>query len=1121
MSTVKMQMYFTERVSPSDNGDGTWTTTIWPRDAAAHFTVNDIEIGDKLIYETTGLEVTPSLASFTIVDILGIQNNRFLECKIRYDDENDNIVPINDFSLIATKGTITRPTNFLDLMPTTAPDRQGFADYWAENLSGTNLERLDKKLGDILGLDSNGDYVPQGSSSSTSISDDIQELFQTLSDNSGNSNVSVSETAPENPSEGDLWWDSETGILKVYYTSGYTDTAGDDAWVDASPSGFNTSPGTGVTDSSLETLLESEVARLENQISNIDLQTVIDNGSTATTTAVIPFLYANQSSFPDASTCHGAIAHSHADSAMYFSHNGVWNKLANAGDLPDLSGYVSSTDLDAVQAEVTAIKNAGETYDTFQELVDYVNGLDSTQELDIINGLATVQADVDANELSASNDRTAIRTELSRRDSHLIHVDQYKSGTYTPDGSINKPYKTIQAAYDSAIAVSTILIAPGLYEEDLVVGANGLSSMISFIGLGGKGSNNVVILGNVEIHDPQTKIQMKDIRIESPDGTRPALHVNGCRQSSFQNMTIKYGVDSEGNTVVPTENVLKVTSTPNDGDIQDGTVDFLSCSIFPQGNGILVDGPNGRQVRFYRCNYGANITMPSTNEDTVYLYQCAAFGVMNQDSGILVVDQSQITGVNSSSNIDPDPNFPTKNFLQVTNSSLRDASNGGLRGDINKTGTSLYLIGNNDSNPDNISHLGTSFGDFMAAAFGNPSLTHLSYSRHAAEDYYTKTGWAGVENVKEALDSLKTDLSNVSGSGGSSVTVSDTAPSSPSSGDLWWNSNDGVLRIFYVEPNENPDSYWVATSSTVTNGTQDMSSITDGTSTVSFDSANEVVIDTDLNVNAINLSGHIIPTQNAQFDLGNAEYKIRHLFLSDNSLWIGDDVKVGIDENGIPEFKKVKRASGHVPKVILLKAIEAGLGSSVEEVAAHALNWFNAEVGIGGTPNLEPDAADLSDERITLKLWYSYAITNIPGFDVEFPDIPSIFPPKDGGGDLYDDGDYEEITKIGKSNTHVPLTEVNTRTDSFTLTASDHGTYIRIDSVADVVVSLPDDATDIPIGTTVVIGRNGDGNVVFAPEGGSIIQTPYSLQIALKFGKVTVMKTAANTWEIEGNLLQN
>ncbi len=37
-----------------------------------------------------------------------------------------------------------------------------------------------------------------------------------------------------------------------------------------------------------------------------------------------------------------------------------------------------------------------------------------------------------------------------------------------------------------------------------------------------------------------------------------------------------------------------------------------------------------------------------------------------------------------------------------------------------------------------------------------------------------------------------------------------------------------------------------------------------------------------------NLTGSIIPTQNSQYDLGSAEYKIRHLYLSSNSLFLGD-----------------------------------------------------------------------------------------------------------------------------------------------------------------------------------------------------------------------------------------
>ena len=57
--------------------------------------------------------------------------------------------------------------------------------------------------------------------------------------------------------------------------------------------------------------------------------------------------------------------------------------------------------------------------------------------------------------------------------------------------------------------------------------------------------------------------------------------------------------------------------------------------------------------------------------------------------------------------------------------------------------------------------------------------------------------------------------------------------------------------------------------------------------------------------NKINFSSHFIPTANETYDLGNAEYKIRHLFLSDNSLWVGDKNKISI-ENGDLKFLKLK-----------------------------------------------------------------------------------------------------------------------------------------------------------------------------------------------------------------------
>ena len=55
-------------------------------------------------------------------------------------------------------------------------------------------------------------------------------------------------------------------------------------------------------------------------------------------------------------------------------------------------------------------------------------------------------------------------------------------------------------------------------------------------------------------------------------------------------------------------------------------------------------------------------------------------------------------------------------------------------------------------------------------------------------------------------------------------------------------------------------------------------------------SANSITLSTNqLALNGqVNLTGHVIPSTTASYDLGSAEYKIRHLFLSDSSLYIGD-----------------------------------------------------------------------------------------------------------------------------------------------------------------------------------------------------------------------------------------
>jgi hypothetical protein len=63
------------------------------------------------------------------------------------------------------------------------------------------------------------------------------------------------------------------------------------------------------------------------------LVTVADDGAITAPQvgSVIPFYYADQTGFPSAATYHGALAHSHADGAMFFAHGGSWVRIIDNG----------------------------------------------------------------------------------------------------------------------------------------------------------------------------------------------------------------------------------------------------------------------------------------------------------------------------------------------------------------------------------------------------------------------------------------------------------------------------------------------------------------------------------------------------------------------------------------------------------------------------------------------------------------------------------------------------------------------------------------------------------------------------------------------------------------------
>ena len=64
----------------------------------------------------------------------------------------------------------------------------------------------------------------------------------------------------------------------------------------------------------------------------------------------------------------------------------------------------------------------------------------------------------------------------------------------------------------------------------------------------------------------------------------------------------------------------------------------------------------------------------------------------------------------------------------------------------------------------------------------------------------------------------------------------------------------------------------------------------------------------------ISISGDIIPTIDNAFDIGSPEYNFKDLYLSANSLWIGDEIKIGLNSSGTLDFRK--RVTNSVPNSV-------------------------------------------------------------------------------------------------------------------------------------------------------------------------------------------------------------
>jgi len=132
---------------------------------------------------------------------------------------------------------------------------------------------------------------------------------------SGGASVTVAETAPASPSAGDLWWSSSEAVMYIYYTD--TDSS---QWVSTSTPGAAGATGAAGADGG----------------------------------AGVASIYATVNDLPLSGNSQGDMAHVTANNTLYFWNGSGWYKIALINTNPSISGVSSSYSL-AIDGTATTV----------------------------------------------------------------------------------------------------------------------------------------------------------------------------------------------------------------------------------------------------------------------------------------------------------------------------------------------------------------------------------------------------------------------------------------------------------------------------------------------------------------------------------------------------------------------------------------------------------------------------------------------------------------------------------------------------------------------------------------------------------------------------------------------
>jgi hypothetical protein len=282
----------------------------------------------------------------------------------------------------------------------------------------------------------------------------------------------------------------------------------------------------------------------------------------------------------------------------------------------------------------------------------------------------TVGADGRITAASASGASTLPTYQASFNSEYNV-LTSYAGGS--SDGSLAKPYTTVQAAINAAITnggVNNVVLMHDSSTENLTINNSTAGLLITAAVSNTVDSQRIALNGNITISGTSTRVKIKDINVLFPGGTSPDLiDTSTGGRHYYANVGFQGGggIQFSGSWARWHE--------------------FTDCTI---SGAISIAGTPAANssISCWRVRGGGNYTVNATNA-TLNLYDSFSVGNITQTAGVLIMDGGRnfVAGSSITSTTNG-----AGDLMGISNVNFETGA--GTYYIINKTGTSPYILSN-------------------------------------------------------------------------------------------------------------------------------------------------------------------------------------------------------------------------------------------------------------------------------------------------------------------------------------------------------------------------------------------------------------------------------------------